>query len=314
MLCPYCGENMEEVAAFCPGCGKIVIPPKTPVVLSDELDTPEPPAQSDAPARKTASKKVIKRLYPPVQDTSANVPPIEASQESPAESAAPKKSPEPGRKPAKKASRLSGRMVALLIILVAVTVLSTGISIYITATTQGMRVDLTKAVTERASAEAAVSSLEKENAQLETDLAEVRSQRDDYSAQVTELTGKINDIENNIIQSSYDKESAERELTQAKEDNKALSDEIAVYKEKLSDAEAALTEATEEKDALQDDYDALGEKVAFYDKYIVFVMTTSKDKLYHTYDCKDFSKESFYAYSPGLAKFNGYSPCPKCCG
>ena len=43
-------------------------------------------------------------------------------------------------------------------------------------------------------------------------------------------------------------------------------------------------------------------------------MLGSDTKYYHKYDCKNFEKRNFLAYSTKLAEANGYSPCPICCG
>ena len=59
--------------------------------------------------------------------------------------------------------------------------------------------------------------------------------------------------------------------------------------------------------------DAHKEKSAFLDKYVVFVVNDDS-RVYHTYDCPQFTKKDFWAYSRKLAESNGFAPCPTCGG
>ena len=51
----------------------------------------------------------------------------------------------------------------------------------------------------------------------------------------------------------------------------------------------------------------------FMDNYVVFVENNGS-RVYHTYDCPEFSKSNFWAYSRKLAEAQGFNPCPTCGG
>lgn len=53
------------------------------------------------------------------------------------------------------------------------------------------------------------------------------------------------------------------------------------------------------------------DKADFLDSYIV---VSSDNKTYHTYDCSEWSSASFYAYNVDNAIGNGLKPCPYCIG
>lgn len=310
MICHNCGTELEDYAAFCPTCGKMVIPPK---------QSPEGAASDEiaASAQDKPPKKVAQRLYPPVEPplavATAPEPPIEKAATDTAASA------KPQRGTAKKAPKYNRRLVIFSVIMAIIAALSIGVAAYVLTDTHGMKVELAKAQTERASAEASVSSLGTQVSELQTTLESVKKERDDYSAEVTALTSQINSMESSVSQSTYDKESAERDLTQAQEDVKALSGQVTELQTQLSQAQGDLTQAQSDMEELQQDYDdlegdykAATDEIGFYDTYVVFVMLSSDTKYYHKYDCEDFTKRNFLAYSTKLAEANGYSKCPNC--
>lgn len=312
MLCPHCGQELELVASFCPFCGGM-----TPV--------PEQSASEEAPP------KVIQRLYPPVQEESTPpAPEPEPSAAEPMQEVSPDALPPappstpntyPEKKQPKGKKRGSNRRLAILAsVTTLIAIICAFSSIYVLANTHGLRVELTKAQTERASAEAAVTSLGSQISELEASLSSVKEERDQLSGQVSELTSKVNSMESSVNQSAYDKEAAQRELQQAQDDVKALSGEITEVRGQLTAAQTALEEETAAKEQLQTDLDTLKagqkemeEEIGFYDDYVVFVMLGSSSKYYHKYDCEDFTRRNFLAYSTKLAEANGYSACSKCC-
>lgn len=316
MLCYNCGVELEDYAAFCPNCGKMVIPPKQPA-NSTASDNNAEQAEEKQP------KKVAQRIYPPtVAPTSAvaerlsETPDASSFHETEAAPVVPSKKETVS---AKKMPKYNRRLVIFSVIMAVIAAISIGAAAYVITNTHNLRVELTKAQTERASAEASASSLGTQVSELQTTLDGVKKERDEYSAQVTSLTSQINSMESSVSQSTYDKESAERELTQAQEDMKALSGQVTELQTQLSEAQGALAQAQTDNQQLQADYDALessykatSDEIGFYDTYVVFVMLSSDTKYYHKYDCEDFTKRNFLAYSTKLAEANGYSKCPNC--
>lgn len=314
MICPHCGTELEDYTTFCSNCGKIVFSTKKPAASSDTA----PSSGESTLTEDNTPKKVAQRLYPPPEPEAPAESQPEPEEPAPAvEKKAPsvdKKAPSP-----KKGPKYNPRLVLLTIIMGIITAVAIGAAVYVVTNTHSLRVELTKAQTERASAQASVESLGKQVAELEAALETVKEERDSLSGEVSSLTSQINAMESSVNQSSYDKETAERELAEAQEDVKALSQQITEVQATLTETETKLAETEEENKQLQEDYDTMKatvkgyeDEVGFYDTYVVFVMLSSDTKYYHKYDCEDFTKRNFLAYSTKLAEANGYSACPKC--
>lgn len=318
MNCTYCGTAVEDFAVFCPVCGKMVLPPKMTA-------SPEVPAEE---TQEKSAKKTAQRIYPPRSDDAGEACFSESeiflsleSEES-GDTALHDQEPSIERKPPvphKKAAKTNQRLVVLAVVFALIAAIAVGVAVYVGMNTHNLRVELTKAQTERASAQASVESLEKQVTELDTSLSEVKEERDALSLEAADLSTKVNSMESSVNQSAYDKESAERDLADAQEDIKALSQQITDIQTKLNETEDKLSETEAANEQLQLDCEAAEEKakgyedeVGFYDTYVVFVMLSSDTKYYHKYDCEDFTKRNFLAYSTKLAEANGYSPCPKC--
>lgn len=298
MNCPHCGMVLGDQATFCPGCHKIAIPTRTPENTGNTEEKPP--------------KKVAQRLYPPPAETaeiSPEAPPVSAP--APMESIPPETAVSPPQTPWKRISLVLSGLATLILIF----------ALYVASNTHGMRVELTKAQTERASAQATVESLGKQVAQLEDTLELTRQERDDLKNQATSLQSQVNAMESTVNQSTYDKAAAQRDLETAQQEKDALADQIAALETDLTKAQEQLAAAETERDTLKKEKETLSDTVkaneselSFYDTYVVFVMLSSDTKYYHKYDCPDFTRKNFLAYSTKLADANGYSPCPKCCG
>lgn len=123
------------------------------------------------------------------------------------------------------------------------------------------------------------------------------------------LAQQLSGSQSDQSQTSYDLTTKEAELDRLTEENRQLSDvadqleaEVEALTQKLSEREEALSAAAIYKT-----------KSDFMDSYVVFVENNGSG-VYHTYDCKDFSRTSFWAYSRKLAESNGYQPCTTCGG
>ena len=128
-------------------------------------------------------------------------------------------------------------------------------------------------------------------------------------------------MKSSVSQAEYDKAASEKALEEAQTELQSLNESVTNLTTQLTDAQTALEEAQKanetlqsENDTLTKENDAYADEVGFYDTYVVFVMLGSDTKYYHKYDCKNFEKRNFLAYSIKLAEANGYSPCPICCG
>lgn len=314
MNCPHCGQPLGDKATFCPGCNKIAIPTRTPV---------QPPKPEEKPP-----KKVAKRLYPPPQEASTEPVPEAYPADSPAplppepqEAQEPPES-EPPLPPVsvKTPFRQNPWKIALWILL-PLTLIALLASVYVFSSSHKMRVELTKAQTERASAQATVESLGKQVSQLEETLESTRQERDELKNEAASLRSQVNAMESTVNQSTYDKDAAQRELEGITAEKDALSEQVTELETSLAETQEKLSAAESENEPLQKDNTSLKEtvkanetEISFYDSYVVFVMVSSSDKYYHKYDCQEFTQKNFLAYSTKLAESNGYSPCPKCCG
>lgn len=131
------------------------------------------------------------------------------------------------------------------------------------------------------------------SAQLETANDSIAILEDEIS----KLERQLNESQSNVSQSQYD-------LTSQKQQLDKLTEEKAALEEKAQSLQEQLT-------SLQASYAVASEKANFMDSYVVFVNNDGSG-LYHTYDCSQFKRDSFWAYSRKLAQSNGYDPCPQC--
>ena len=117
-----------------------------------------------------------------------------------------------------------------------------------------------------------------------------------------ELEDALSGNESTMSQTQYDLATQKVELERLKTEHTELQLRAADLETKLAEAVEALERAR--------DYEA---KANFMDDYVVFV-ENDRSGHYHTYDCANFPKNSFWAYSRKLAESNGYTPCPTCGG
>ena len=219
-------------------------------------------------------------------------------------------------------------MIVAIVIAIIVAAAAAGFLVYTWRSSKITRNQLNRAITERDNAYATVSSLEEQIDALEESLSSERDNSSSLNSQVDDLETRLSGMESDVSQSTVDKENAERKLTAVQERIDTLTEnEIALKAEieekdatieenqsTISDLEAEKADLEEEKEALQETIDENESTLDFYDSYVVFVMLSDTDKLYHKLDCTRFTRQNFLAYSPKLAEASGYSPCPLCCG
>lgn len=150
---------------------------------------------------------------------------------------------------------------------------------------------------------------EKEKDELQEQLEALQSQLDDLNAtieekdqQISTLTTRLSGSQSSQSQSEYDLTTAQAELERLEEEN----EQLLLLEQELEENIQTLTEAL----TAAEDYKV---KADFMDSYVVFVENNGTG-VYHTYDCEQFSKSNFWAYSRKLAESNGFSPCQVCGG
>jgi len=150
---------------------------------------------------------------------------------------------------------------------------------------------------------------EKEKEELELQIADLQHQMealDEVIAgkdeEIQTLRTQLSGSQSSQSQSEYDLTAAQAELDRLEEENKQLL----LLEEELEADIKALTEALEAAEPYK-------VKAQFMDNYVVFVENNGS-RVYHTYDCEEFSKSNFWAYSRKLAESNGFGPCSVCGG
>ncbi len=308
MVCPNCGAALDHFDSFCPVCGKYSLslksePPEPESEIEPNTAPETEPVQNALPLEepqetpplpeklKRQPKKTPKRLYPPEEL-------LETLEH-----------PEPAKK-----SSANRKLVIFAVIMGLLAAIAIGTAVYITAHTGSLRVQLRKAQTERASAEASAENLAKEVASLQENLQTTKTEKTELEEQITGLTSQISGMETDVNQAKYDQSTATQKLETIQGEIDTLNGTVDELETKLEDAEAAQEELQTENDSLSAKVEDYESEISFYNSYVVFVMLDSETKYYHKYGCGYFTKQNFLAYSTKLAEANGYSPCPNCIG
>lgn len=166
------------------------------------------------------------------------------------------------------------------------------------------------------SKEADLTVRERELESLNEQIADLQAQLDDAEASIADRELKIQDLQAQLTgsqssqsQSEYDLSTKQTELDRLEEENQQLLEMVEAL-------ETQIDELNETKKTLEAALEAAAAdraKAEFLDTYVVFVEDNGS-KIYHTYDCPDFSKANFWAYNRKLAEDKGYTPCPVCGG
>lgn len=151
-----------------------------------------------------------------------------------------------------------------------------------------------------------IVSLERQLADLSGQLTQAQASMTEMEAEIGRLQEQLAGSQSSMSQAQYDMTSQQQELTKLAEENTEL---LAI----VDDLEGQVDSMNSQISQLNSANAVYSAKASFMDSYVVFV-NNDGSKLYHKYDCADFTKQSFWAYSRKLAESNGYSPCPKCGG
>lgn len=166
----------------------------------------------------------------------------------------------------------------------------------------------------------------------ENEISDLQSNYEDVVAQLEEAKETISEKEQELAalqkqmidqqsaasQNEYDAAAAQQALEQLQQENSDLNQENTDLNQEKDELQTTLTEkiaqletANVNLEAMTTKYNTAKAKADFLDSYVVFV-NNNGTKLYHSYDCSDFTKSNFWAYSRKLAENYGYTACPKC--
>lgn len=294
MNCLKCGREIPDGTYLCPDCAQ------QPDAQSTQhfSDRPDVRSAQRIPAQPDAQSTQYFSAQPDVRP-----------------SAPPPERPEPRETPK--------RTNILLIPLIAVSALFLAACILCISMVRSMTVQRNSFRIKEADfalRESQISGLRQSYDDLKTELDRANATITEQSGELTSLREELHDRESSASQQQYDAESAQQSIRLLTEEKNRLADENEALNETLSDLGDQMEEqiklikdVQDELDEMSKKYKAAKEKSDFMDTYIVFVNNNGSN-LYHTFDCRYFTKSNFWAYSRKLAENYGYSPCPDCCG
>lgn len=277
MNCIKCGKEIPDGELFCIECS--LLPSKS--------------AAPSAPSKGSARPKspVEKAARHPLREK--NQPVSQRSQKQAA------KHPE-SEPPCKRPVGLAVTMVVFLLISLALgafIVLNWGKLLEQKASLRVREADVTLR-------EGDMTDLERRLSEAQAKLDAAIAWNEELNGQIDELKKQLNGTQSTMNQTQFDMTSQQQQMQQLVDENTQLSALV----EQMEQESASLAKKVT---ALTATSAAYGVKADFMDKYVVFV-NNDGSKYYHKYDCKDFARQSFWAYSRKLAESNGYSACPNC--
>ncbi len=140
-----------------------------------------------------------------------------------------------------------------------------------------------------------------ENARLSTEASRLQSVEDEC----VRLTEKLRQAEQAAT-------ALEAELANLGSDAYiATRNELKAVTAEKTNLERELARSRDTIRSLEEKLEDLRKKTEFFDTHIVFI-PEGKAKLFHSYDCKDFSRQDYSVYSKQEAVSLGYSPCSLC--
>ena len=215
-----------------------------------------------------------------------------------------KRSVDPGKK------RSAGRVITI-VLLSLLLALSTG---YIVLSHNRLSQERSRLRTREADLqvrENEIDDLEREREAAVQQLEASRETERELRDNIERLNRQLNDSEGSVSQAQYDISSQQQELDRLQAENLELVEAADELDRQIKDLTGRVTSLTSQVTALNISNEALTEKVNFMDRYVVFV-NNDGSKLYHSYGCRAFSRQNFWAYSRKLAESSGFSPCPDC--
>ncbi len=275
--CIKCGKEIPEGELFCLECSL-----NPGASLFDELN---PPVRHLAPTGRMQTPQPVKRA--------GSQAPVAVKKE-------------------KKTAKRTGLIVALIL----VSLMLAGLLAFVIWQYNDLKVERTRLATKEADLLLREKEREELEAQMETlqqQIETVQASLELRDAEISDLKKELSDSQGNQTQSEYDLTKALADMARIEEEN----EQLLLLEEELEENIKSLTEELEEsKKTLIDLKTSTKEyktKADFMDKYVVFV-ENDNSRVYHTYDCEEFSRSNFWAYSRKLAENNGFGPCEVCGG
>lgn len=275
--CIKCGKEIPEGELFCLECSL-----NPGASLFDELT---PPARQPAPVGRMQTPQPVKPSAP--------------------------QAPVAVRK-----KKNTGKRTGLIVALVLVSLMLAGLLTFVVWQYNDLRVERTRLATK----EADILLREGEMEELEVQIATLQKQVETVQASLEQRDEEIGDLKRDLAESQGNQSQSEYDLTNALADMARIEEEneqLLLLEEELEENIKSLTEELEESRQTVIDLKASMKeyktKADFMDKYVVFV-ENNNSKVYHTYDCEEFSRSNFWAYSRKLAESNGFGPCEVCGG
>ncbi len=155
------------------------------------------------------------------------------------------------------------------------------------------------------------AGLEREKESLTQQLAAAQENVKRLETEVDRLERQLNDSEGSVSQAEYDMSSQQQELERLTSENQDLLDAADELDRQVKNLTREVTALEERVETLTASNALFKERSDFMDNYVVFV-NNDGSKLYHSYSCRYFSRQNFWAYSRKLAESNGFSPCKEC--
>lgn len=164
-----------------------------------------------------------------------------------------------------------------------------------------------------------LKEVQRENEDLEEKAIALQEQIDEKESLIADMKNRLHEHEVAGAQTEYDITAAQKKIEELEKSKTELQTQLTDLQKEMDDLSKAakeneekLEEAEENLKKAEEDRKASEEKAKFLDNYVVFVNNDGSE-YYHKYDCSQFTKSNFWAYSRKLAESNGYRPCPHCC-
>lgn len=283
MYCLRCGREIPDGELFCADCAK------------QPIEKQRPEYRAAAPVREVREVR---------------------------ETREPRKEP-PKEKPEKRRNKLVLPFIFLCIVVIALG----AFTVYSYHTLNLQKANYRVKEANLALRESELSDLQKNYDTAAAELEAAQTTISEKDQTIKGLEQDLRDWESAASQSEYDAAAAQsaidaltEENGQLLEENKTLSEEKETLTEEKATLEtevqekiAAAAAIQEELDEMTSNYDYAASKANFMDTYVVFVNNDGTN-YYHSYDCVNFTKSNFWAYSRKLAQNYGYTACPVCGG
>ena len=182
-------------------------------------------------------------------------------------------------------------------ILAALLAIFIGISVYFFATVTSQRVALRLREASVHAKEQEYAEMSETVSELESQLQSLQSELSRKNEQIETLTRTVSSAESSASQTEYDMRAQQAEYEELQQAHLALKDDYNTLQEKYDALEASVSD--------------LQKKSKFMDDYVVFVENDGTG-YFHKYNCANFARKTFWAYSRKLAESSGFAACPHC--